>query len=230
MKKLLIALFVTLISLMSYSQNYTPNFKKIKKEVNKKKSELYYPKLLERFEAADTTLTLEQLQRFYYGAATRPDYDPYRFGDYSELIDIFKKETKETKDWQRAEEIVNEKLKEHPTSFRFYIYKHLIYENLYGEDSQQTNDVILQLMMLSSAVTSTGDGLSEKTAFYITSVTDEYGILELLDLQSVGQSLIQKNKQSYDCLHLAENIYGLDALYFNVTICMDQLIKKFGYN
>ena len=229
MKKLLIALLVTLIPMISFSQNYTPNFKKIKKEVNKKKSELYYPKLVERFEAVDTTMTMEQLQHLYYGTATRSDYNPYKFDDKSELIKIFQKEIKDAKDWQRALDIVNAKLKDDPTSFRYHIYKHMICENLYGEESQQANDVITQLMMLSSAVTSTGDGLSERTAFYVISVDDEYGILDLLGLQSVGQSLIQKYGQSYDCLKLAENQYGLEALFFNVTVCMDQLHKTFGF-
>ena len=229
MKKLLIVCLMTLISLMSYSQNYTPNFKKIKKAVNKKKSELYYPKLLERFEAVDTTMTMEQLQHFYYGAATRSDYNPYKYDDKSELIKIFQQEIKETKDWQKAANIVEAKLKDDPTSFRYHIYKHMIFEQLYGEDSQQANDALMQLIMLSLAVTSTGDGLSERTAFYVISVADEYGILDLLGLQSVGQSLIQKYGQSYDCLELAENQYGLDALYFNVTVCMKQLHKTFGF-
>lgn len=229
MKKLLIALFVTLIPMISFSQNYTPNFKKIKKEVNKKKSELYYPKLVERFEAVDTTMTMEQLQHLYYGTATRSDYNPYKFDDKSELIKIFQKEIKDAKDWQRALDIVNAKLKDNPTSLRYYIYKHLICENLYGEDSQQANDVITQLMMLSSAVTSTGDGLSEKTAFYVIYVEDEYGILDLVGMQPVGQALIQKNGQSYDLLEVAANEFGIDGLYFNITVCMDQMHKSFGF-
>ena len=184
---------------------------------------------MERFEAVDTTMTMEQLQHLYYGTATRSDYNPYKFDDKSELIKIFQKEIKDAKDWQRALDIVNAKLKDNPISLRYYIYKHLICENLYGEDSQQANDVITQLMMLSSAVTSTGDGLSEKTAFYVIYVEDEYGILDLVGMQPVGQALIQKNGQSYDLLEVAANEFGIDGLYFNITVCMDQMHKSFGF-
>lgn len=229
MKKLIVVLLMTLISLMSYSQTYTPNFKKIKKEVNKKKSDLYYPKLLERFESADTTLTLDQLQHFYYGAATRSNYNPYKFDDNSELIKILKKETKETKDWQKAANIIDVKLKDNPTSFRYHIYKHMIYEQLYGESSKPANDALLQLMMLFSAVTSTGDGTSMETSYYVISVADEYGVLELFGLQPAGQSLMRENGQSYDVFELADNKYGLKTLYFNITICMEKMYESLGF-
>ena len=50
-----------------------PNYKQIKRTVESKSSEFYYPELLRRFQAADTTMTAEQLYYFYYGTATRPD-------------------------------------------------------------------------------------------------------------------------------------------------------------
>ena len=35
-----------------------PDYKRIEKEINMKESEFYYPELLRRFQAADTTLSL----------------------------------------------------------------------------------------------------------------------------------------------------------------------------
>lgn len=56
-----------------------PDYQQIKKDINKKDSEFYYPELLRRFQEADTTLSFEQLRHFYYGTATRPEYNPYQF-------------------------------------------------------------------------------------------------------------------------------------------------------
>ena len=63
----------------------TPNYKEIKKAINDKDSGFYYPELLRRFEAVDTTLTPEQAYYFYYGTATRPDYNPYKLNNYKEM-------------------------------------------------------------------------------------------------------------------------------------------------
>lgn len=236
MKKLLIVLFVTLISLMSYSQtpetnnNYSsPDFELIQKEVNNYRSDLYYPKLLKRFETADTTLTIDQMRYFYYGTATRTYYDPYKRNDYSEIIKTIKKDSVSIKEWKRAARNVDNQLKEDPTDIKLHIYKHIVYENLYGKDSKKAKEAHFQLMMLLSAVKSTGDGLSVETAYYVICPIDEYGIMELLGLFPTEQYYFDNKGQSYDGFGLADNIYGIKSMFFNITICKELFLKKFGF-
>lgn len=208
----------------------TPDYKRIKKEINTKGSEFYYPELLRRFEAADTTLTVEQLHYFYYGTATRPDYSPYKTSNYDALHKALEKENPEEKDWKEAAQVIDEQLKTDPTNIRFHLYKHIVYDNLYGPDSEKTFDAYNQVVMLLSAVTSTGDGRSKETAFHVISVTDEYGIMDVFGLSPKMQSLVHGDHgQSYDVMELEENEYGLESMYFNITVSMEALDKMFGF-
>jgi hypothetical protein len=44
------------------------------------------------------------------------------------------------------------------------------------------------------------------------------------------QSLVQGDHgQSYDVMELEENEYGLESMYFNITVSMQALDKMFGY-
>lgn len=194
------------------------DYEQIKKLVNSKSSDFYYPELLRRFEEADTTLTLEQLYYFYYGTATRPEYNPYKMAKYDALREALAKDTPEKEDWEKAAQEIDKELETDPTNIRFHLYKHMIYRNLYGSESEKTIDAYNQVLMLLSAVTSTGDGRSKETAIHVISVTDEYGILDIFGLSSKMQSLVEDKGQSYDVMDLEENEYGLESMYFNITV------------
>lgn len=206
-----------------------PDYKQIKKEIKSKDSEFYYPELLRRFEAADTTLTAEHMYYFYYGTATRPDYIPYKPSNYDALHKALEKENPEEKDWKEAARVIDEQLKTDPTNIRFHLYKQIVYENLYGHESEKAFDAYKQVVMLLSAVTSTGDGRSKETALHVICVTDEYGIMDVFGLSPKQQSLVHDdNGQSYDVMDLEENEYGLESMYFNITVSMEAMNKMFG--
>lgn len=201
-----------------------PDYKRIKKEINTKGSEFHYPELLRRFQAADTTLSLEQLRHFYYGTATRSDYDPYKRTKIDALREALSKE-----DWKKAAKEIDKELETDPTNIRFHWYKQIIYSNLYGPDSEKTADAYNQVVMLLSAVTSTGDGRSKETAFHVINVADEYGIMDIFGLSPKMQSLVEDKGQSYDVMELEENEYGLESMYFNITTSIEATNKIFGF-
>ena len=195
-----------------------PDYKRIKKEINTKGSEFYYPELLRRFQAADTTLNLDQLRHFYYGTATRSEYDPYKMAKIDALRQAFEKDTPSKEDWEKAANEIDKELETDPTNIRFHLYKHIIYSNLYGQDSEKAAAAHNQVVMLLSAVTSTGDGSSKESAFHVINVSDEYGILEIFGFSPTMQSLVEDKGQSYDVMELKENKYGLESMYFNITV------------
>lgn len=205
----------------------TPNYTQIKKAVNTKGSEYYYPELLRRFEAADTTLTREQLYYFYYGTATRSDYNPYKPANYKEVNEALSGDTLTKEDWQKAAQAVEKQLQSDPANLRFHQYKRIVYSNLYDMGSEECINAYNQVFMLVSAITATGDGRSKESAFHVISTTDEYGIMEILGVSPKSQSLIHDKGQSYDLMELEENEYGLNALYFNITVCFETLNKLF---
>ncbi len=206
-----------------------PDYERIKKEVNTKSSEFYYPELLRRFQAADTSLTAEHMYYFYYGTATRPDYNPYKLSNYDALQEALKKDNPEEKDWAKAAQVIDEQLETDPTNIRFHLYKHMVYSNLYGPESEKTIDAYNQVVMLLSAVTSTGDGSSKEKAFHVICVTDEYGIMDLFGLSLKMQSLVEDKGQAYDVMELEENKYGLATMYFNITVSIEAMNKTFDF-
>ena len=197
-----------------------PNYERIKDEVNSNYSEFYYPELLKRFQAVDTTLTLEQVRHFYYGAAMLPDYNPYQTDLSKEL-----KEALEKNDLQQAASIIDKQLTKTPTNLRFYLQKTMVNSSLYGEESKEAEDAFSQFNMLLSAILSSGNGKSTESAIYVTNIADEYGILSFLGLTPTMQSLIKEKGELYDRLELKNNEIGLKTLYFNTTI-MQKAFEK----
>ena len=233
MKRLLLVLLVLLGPITIFAQEedstYVPNppdFGQIKKEIKSRKSDYYYPELLKRFEAADTTLTLEEMRHFYYGTATRNGYDPYKNDLTRELKEATRKETMTESDWRKAASIINQQLKSDPTNLTFCQYKQMVYEHLFGRDAKETYDAFCQVMMLTGAIMSSGDGASKESAIYVICVSDEYAIMKFYGLSPSMQSLVRDGEQEYDVMELEENGFGLENMYFNITVCAKALEKK----
>ena len=198
-----------------------PDYKRIKKEINSKGSEFYYPELLRRFQAADTTLSLEQIRHFYYGAATMPEYNPY----FSLLHEL--KEALGKGDLQKADSVIDRQLAVDPASFQFYNHKMMLKIKQFGRDSKEADDAFFQVFMLSSAILSSGDGLSKESAIHVISIADEYAIMSLYGLSPKMQSLIMEDGQKFDRMDLEPNKYGWKSLYFNTSITGTALKKMF---
>ena len=201
----------------------TPDYKRIKKEINSKGSEFYYPELLKRFEAADTTLSLEQVRHLYYGAATMPEYNPL-FSLLHELNEALGKG-----DLQKADSIIDRQLSVDPANLQFYEHKMMLKIKQFGRDSKEADDAFYQVFMLSSAILSSGDGLSKESAIWVISIADEYAIMNLYGLSPKMQSLIKKDGQKFDKMDLEPNKYGWESLYFNTTITETAMNKMFGF-
>ena len=147
---LLMLIFFTCDMLLAQNTEIKPvKFKKISKEIKKKKSPYYYPLLFQRYLELDTSLTAEEFKYLYYGFSFQAEYQPYG------------------------------------------------------------------TPLLRDAIMSTGDGLSENTAFVVIYIPDEYEILEVLGFKFGGsQSLIEGN---YDLLEIDQNPYGITEIYFDVS-------------
>ena len=206
-----------------------PNYKQIKKTVGSKGGEFYYPELLRRFQAADTTLTAEQLYYFYYGTATRPDYNPYRLNNYDGVKEALSGDTVTEEGWRKAAQVIDEELESDPTNLRFHVYRQMAYSNLYGKESREAADAYNQVMMLFSTIMSSGNGKTPETAFHVISTTDEYGLMDMLGLPLKSQSLVERHGRSYDLMEFQENKFDLESIYFDVTVCMEAMHKMFGF-
>src|SRR5690242_4415478 len=88
MKKIIL-LFFLVESIAGFSQNHkweSPDYKKIEKDIADKESNLYYPKLLDRYLRSDTTMTLEEKRYVYYGYTFQSGYSPYGSSNYMDSL------------------------------------------------------------------------------------------------------------------------------------------------
>ena len=70
------------ISISAQSEVEAPDYEKIGKEILDKRGEYYYPALMRRYIANDTTLTISDYRYLYYGFALQEDFNPYRISPY----------------------------------------------------------------------------------------------------------------------------------------------------
>ncbi|HEU4791608.1 MAG TPA: DUF4919 domain-containing protein, partial [Flavobacterium sp.] len=116
MKKIIL---ITAILIATFSKTYAqeisfkaPDYELIKKNIQDKKSNYYYPKLLERMISNDTLLTNEDYRHLYFGYVFNSKYDAYyRSPDEEKLGKYFTSDSIYEKDY---DEII--KLSEHSIS------------------------------------------------------------------------------------------------------------------
>ncbi|MCZ4410453.1 DUF4919 domain-containing protein [Cryomorphaceae bacterium 1068] len=212
-------------SIMGFTQDVKPekpDYKTIKKEISKKKSEFYYPDLLERFQNADTTMTLKEKRYLYYGYSFQDAYSPYGESDYEDsLRTLARKENPTEPELKKICDFADSVLVESPFNLT------AINSQLYALDELQEilkfNERLSQMQMVLDALFSSGDGLEKETAFYVLYVSHEYAVLSIMGYEFRGQSLIEH----YDYLTVAKNPEKIEGFYFDISPCLDSMKEMF---
>lgn len=224
-KALLIAFFFAYAA-TGFSQDWQfqkPDYKKIESEIKRKKSAFYYPKLFERYLAGDSTMTVEEKRRLYYGFIFQPEYSPYGSSDYEDSLNaILNKDTLLLGDYGQLSVFSDSLLKANPFDIKVLNYKVNISEKLNDVDGLYRN--LAKMNMVIDAIISSGNGTSEKDAFYVIFVSNEYDLLDVFGLEFGGE---QRLIGYCDFLKLVENEYGLEGLYFDVSASLNHLKQRF---
>ena len=227
MKTLIVFLGLLLLVTPSFSQDddfEKPNYKKIEKAISKKKSELYYPKLMERFLNSDWSMSLEERRHLYYGFIYEPNYSPYGNSDYNDsikpLLQMKDHDTTHLLEIIRLSDLI---MLDKPFDLDAINYKLYALDELGREAAFEK--CIHQFRIIVDAIMSSGNGLEDNTAFYVIYISHEYDLLNILDFQFGGQqSLIGTN----DYLKVAENEQDVEGLYFDVSPCLNHLNSMFS--
>ena len=209
----------------------SPNFDILKTLVNDPHSEFYYPKLLKRFIAADTSLTIEELHCIYYGSALQDNYSPYGPDgkDYADkALEILNLDNPSKRQLKKALKYLNKAIDNDPMNIKLYGYRHFLEVQLHGQESAKAAADAFRFVALISVIHYSGDGKDYPTAFYVISPSHEYVFLGYNRLSSQGQSLRYNRGEAFDVLTIADNEYGIDTLYFNIDVCFNFLSKLFG--
>lgn len=206
-----------------------PDYDYLKTVINDKSSPFYYPKLLKRFAAADTSLSIEELHCLYYGYVLQPDYNPYLHPEeVDEALKFLNKDEVSKKEAKKAIKLLNKAIAETPVHLPLYAYRHYANSVLYGIESKQAAEDAFRYLALMGVVRSSGLGNGYDNAFHVAITNHSYLLMQYYGFNVVEQALSHHDGRSYDIFTLEENDYGIESLYFDVTTCLNSLSKLFG--
>jgi hypothetical protein len=211
-----------LISSLCYGQRNIPtppNYKYISYLINEQNSEFYYPNLLKRFAANDTTLTPTQCKVLYYGYSLQKEYKAYLHQPQDSLIAVYvKKLDKIPADYDSIISLAGAALTKYPLD----IYKLNQLAFAYSKKGEISLAKIYKwkAIQLATAVFSTGNGRSSVTAWHVISVSDEYELIYMLGLYPLEQRFVYSE---CDYIAVDSNLLGVKGFYFNIKRILDSV-------
>ena len=214
-------LFASFLTNAQESKYVKPDYNQIENAIKKSDSNLFYPKLMDRFIKGDSTLTIEEKRHLYYGFTFQDNYSPYGSSkDKDKLYEILRKENYSEDDYSKIATYCDNILKENPFDLRIHNYEIFALEKIGTEETIKNK--VNQLRGIIDAILSTGKGVEKNDPIYVISVSHEYDILEIFGFKYGGkQSLIDQ----CDYLTLAENEYQVAGLYFDVSASLNSMMK-----
>lgn len=215
---------ILIISSIAYSQTKqyeAPDYKMISKNIENRDSEFYYPKLMDKLKASDTLITEEQYNHLYFGYTFQKEYQPYSKSDQElKLTKYFQSDELKKSDFAEIIKISKEALKEFPLNLRVMNFLAYVY-HLDGNE-EMAKKVSQNFYGLFGAIFRSGNGKDCSSGFHVISVSHEYAVMNVLQLETVSQGL----EGNCDYLSLEEGKYKLPGVYFNITKLKE---KGFGF-
>jgi len=171
MTRQLIILLFAIFPILTHGQNDLDiDFDEIRQIVTNPDSEYYYPKLLERYNNFDTTLTHQEFALIYYGFSFQDEYLVNQPNE-RDLVRLWNNEEDE-----KLIEACKKILERNPVSLRANYYlsraKHSI-----GLPESEWRPYLDRYWAFRKVIVYSGDGLSCETAFKVIYVEDQYTMM-----------------------------------------------------
>lgn len=225
MKKILIVILLTTIFSDIKSQEWTfqtPEYEKISLEIQDSSSIYYYPRLMSRLVAYDTTLTIVDYRHLYYGYIFQKEYQPYwKSPEEEKLVKFYRSKKISEKDYDKIIELASHSINEFPFDLRQMNFMGYIY-HLKG-DEEMSLKINRKFHGIFGAIMSTGDGKTCETGYHVISVSHEYVFLNLFQFTMTSQALTG----DCDYLSLEKDRRNIEGVYFNIKKLMDINLESF---
>lgn len=192
-----------------------PDYKAIKQATSDTSSPWYYHKLYSRYLKGDTTLDIQEYRMLYYGFnfhKNNEDNFSSKYALESELASHMREDKPNAHNYKSMLKLTKEYLRLSPFDMEKLFSLYNIY--IAVGDTSKANIYLHITQKIFDAIMSTGDGLTEQTAFHVSAVGDEYFILNALGYSMGSHHTTTENHCDY--LAVAENEDGIDGLYFDV--------------
>lgn len=195
---------------LGFSQKQTIDLKMISKDLKDSASPYFYEKLIFKYRGFTKSLDSIEAQHLYYGRNFSKDRISTSDERFEQLAQAFK--DKNFDECIRQGKILYDK---DPTNLDVL----LILLRAYDAKQDKENFIyhLSQLRSLTGAIRSSGDGKSEKTAYQVNSVGDEYILLNMLN---IGEGYTKASKSSkngiMDIWDKENNKIYIKVLYLNL--------------
>lgn len=174
-----------------------PNYQAIKDTIANSSSRYYYPFLMERYRLMDTTLTLEDYRYLYYGYPESDDYKPLLSNSYADSLSMaFGSNVQPTMHtFNRVIHFATVILKQEPFNMRDMNVLAYAYAQI--GDTTMALRVKHQIDMLIETIRSTGDGLTDKTPWYITYNAHAEDMLNMMNVSYRRAMIISRDVEFF---------------------------------
>ncbi len=214
MKRHLLLTSLFIISLTMNAQNFRiPDVTDIEKQSKDSLSPFYFPVLVDFFYNYPENLSTDDYFYLYYGNAFREGFSGYGSLGFRDIAGKLKAENP---DYQTIETELMEFLQSDPLNLDGLYYLAYVKGKLGDEEGKAA--INKNIRGLYDAILSSGDGLNEETAYWVTSVRDEYMILDYFGFEMKMQSLLSSASGPLDHFDLKPNKDKVKDMYFNISL------------
>jgi len=183
-----IVFFLLILPFFGLSQKTKFDLKSIEKNLTNPKSVYNYDRLIFKYKGLPKSIDSTEAGHLYYGRNFRKDLVSQSGDDFKELADAFK--SNNFIECIRLGKVLYAK---DPTNLDVILILLRAYDQT--KDIGNFSHHIAQLRLLTDAIKNSGDGKSEKTAYKVNNVGDEYIFLNVMN---VGQGYTRASKTLKD--------------------------------
>jgi len=218
-------IFIISIAGISYSQifSYSNDYAAIKKRSIDKKDDIYYPKLLKRFNVDDSTLTNYQVLCLLIGFTNDPNYHP----QYDLMVEANIYHLNGIKEYSKALALADSFLVTHPVNQGTLIEISYSYYKLGNQ--QQAVRYTSKFYKIMKAMEYSGDGKSAETAIFSLGPADGQNYIKKYLGNRIGTMGSGRDKNNYfiDILEsVSEDGKNRSTMYFNINHALSDFEKE----
>lgn len=204
-----------------------PDLEKIRIESLDPADKHYFPKMMKKYLAKDTTMTPEEFRYLYLGYMFQEDYDPYRDSPYNVRLDTIGDIAGMSKaEMKNLSDRIEKALQDNPFDLR---QMSMLVQLLRSEKKSMKAKIWeFRLENLLGAIKSTGTGEDPDNAWFVIYPMHEYDMVQLL-----GYNAVDIDYDSPGIDHLLVEPDGTvnhrkpaQGFYFNVAVPQQQYELK----
>lgn len=194
------------------------NIKTAGLDIPKDEADLLYTALVDSAIDNPTNTDYEKL-RFAHAASS--NYKPYADNEgLTKLRDLIKDE-----EYEVASEVLQTYYRTLFHDALFHYYAFVIWKNLEDEDMAKIHSYYYSKLI--ESIIQNKEGTSKKDAFIVINISEEYRVMEYLEMKMVEQNLIEDGLHSFDKIKAQDEDGKTKHLYFNIDLPFSSLINMF---